>query len=128
MLLQKLDSCNQFFMSIEHISFGCHKFCDILGFPITNTFILTLFVGVLIFVLLRFGMKERKIIPSFFQNFVEWAMESILKFVDGITGDKNKTNEIFPIATTLFVLILFANLIEIVPGLGIFCSVRRVLI
>ena len=111
-------------MSIEHISFGCHKFCDILGFPITNTFILTLFVGVLIFVLLRFGMKERKIIPDFFQNFVEWAMESILKFVDSITGDKDKTNEIFPIATTLFILILFANLIEIVPGLGIFSLLR----
>ena len=111
-------------MGIHDISFSCAEIYNIFGFPITNTFFLTLLTGMFIFVLFRFGLKKEKMLPDALQNFIEWILESIFNFIDDITGDRKKTEEIFPIATTLFVLILFVNLLEILPGLGIFHFLR----
>lgn len=111
-------------MGIHDISFSSEKIFEVFNFQVTNTFILTIIVGLVIFILLHFGLRKEKMIPNSFQNFIEWALESILHFIDGITGDRKKTEDIFPVASTLFILILFANLLEILPGLGIFHFLR----
>ncbi len=41
-----------------------------------------------------------------------------------MTGDRKKTEEIFPLAATLFIFILMNNLLEVIPGLGIFPFLR----
>lgn len=111
-------------MSIHDISFASHKLFEIGGISITNTFLFTIIVSVLVLFLLILGVRKRKLVPTGFQNLVEWGLETMLNYTDSITGDRKKTKEIFPIASTLFFLIIFANLLEILPGLGVFHFLR----
>ncbi len=111
-------------MEIDEISFSAHKMFEIAGFPVTNTFLMTLLVGGLILVLFCSGAKKASLLPKNLQNFTELILESILGYIDNITGDREKTKEIFPLAATLFILILCSNLLELVPGLGVFEVLR----
>jgi len=95
-----------------------------LGINITNTFLLSIICAVLIMALFYFGTKDKKLIPTPVQNFFEWIIESLFGLFDGMTGDRKKTEEIFPLVATLFIFILVCNLVEIIPGLGVFPVLR----
>jgi len=41
-----------------------------------------------------------------------------------MSGDRKKTEEIFPLVATLFIFILISNLLEILPGVGVFPFLR----
>ncbi|MFH1657414.1 MAG: F0F1 ATP synthase subunit A [bacterium] len=111
-------------MEIEEISFSAPKLFEIAGFPITNTFLMTLLVGGFVLVLFSYGLRKKSMLPGSLQNFLELILENILNFIDNITGDRKNTEEIFPLAATLFIVILFSNLLELVPGLGVFHFLR----
>lgn len=111
-------------MGIDEISFSAHKLFEIAGFPITNTFVMTLVVGGFILALFYLGAKKAAIIPESLQNFTELILENILDYIDNITGSRDKTEEIFPLAATLFILIISCNFLELVPGLGVFPVLR----
>jgi len=111
-------------MGISEISISAKKIFEVSNFPITNTFIWALIGGGFIFLLFCFGMKKGKILPTSLQNFVEWILENLFNYVDGIVGDRKKTEEIFPLASTLFIFIFLVNLLEILPGLGVFPIMR----
>jgi len=86
------------------------------GFPITNTLLCTWITILLLVVVLYFGTRKRDLIPSGFQNFVEWGVESILNLVVGVVG-KEKGRKFFPLVGTFFFFILFANLLDVLPGM-----------
>jgi F-type H+-transporting ATPase subunit a len=86
------------------------------GFPITNTLFCTWITILLLVVVLYFGTRKRDLIPSGFQNFVEWGVESILNLVVGVVG-KEKARKFFPLVGTFFFFILFANLLDVLPGI-----------
>jgi F-type H+-transporting ATPase subunit a len=111
-------------MQIPEISIPAEKIFEVFGFPITNTFFLALTIGLSLFALFFLGLRKKKIIPDSFQNFCEWVFENLLNYVDSITGNRKKTMEIFPLASLLFIFIFSANLLEIVPGMGIFHFLR----
>lgn len=106
------------------IAIPAEKLFRIFNIDITNTFLLAVILGGFIFLLFYFGMRKKRMALSSFQNFVEWILESLLNFFDKITGDRKKTEEILPLSATLFILVLFSNLLEIVPGLGVFPFLR----
>ncbi|GAC1567051.1 MAG: F0F1 ATP synthase subunit A [Ktedonobacteraceae bacterium] len=87
-----------------------------LGFPITNTLFCTWITIILLVVIMYFGTRKRDIIPSGFQNFVEWGVETFLNLVVGVVG-KEKARKFFPLVGTFFFFILFANLLDILPGI-----------
>lgn len=97
---------------------------DHLFFGITNTHFIATLCVVLIFIAFFLGLKNKKLIPSKVQNFFEWIIESIFNFLDGITGNRKRTQEIFPLCATIFIYVVCSNLIEIIPGLGIFAPLR----
>lgn len=111
-------------MDLPEISISAEKVFDGFGLTITNTFIIFLVSGISLSFLFFWGLRKKEIVPNFFQNFVEWILENILKYIDGITADRKKTLEIFPLAASLFIFILFINLLEILPGLGVFHFLR----
>lgn len=111
-------------MEIPEISIPAEKIFEIFGFPITNTFLMSLIVGISLFTLFFFGLRKKKIVPDFLQNFIEWILENFLNYADRITGDRKKTMEIFPLASCLFIFIFSVNLLEILPGIGIFHFLR----
>jgi len=95
-----------------------------LFFGITNTYFIAILCATLIFVTFFFGLKNKKLIPSRIQNFFEWIIESIFNFFDGLTGNRKRTEEIFPLCATIFLYVICSNYIELVPGLGIFAALR----
>jgi F-type H+-transporting ATPase subunit a len=109
---------------MEEISLFGSTLFNFYGINVTNTYLLSIICVVLLIVCFCFGMKDKKIIPSKIQNFFEFVLESIFDLFDGMTGDRKKTEEIFPLSATLFLLILCANLVELIPGLGIFSFLR----
>lgn len=109
---------------MEEISISAEKIIEVFGFPLTNTLLMSLIVSFFIFLSFYISFKKRKILPEKEQNFFEWIVESLLSYIDKITGDREKTEEIFPLASTLFIFILFSNLLELIPGIGIFPFLR----
>ncbi|HRR39345.1 MAG TPA: F0F1 ATP synthase subunit A, partial [Candidatus Paceibacterota bacterium] len=112
------------FMDVPEISIAAEKLFDVFGFPITNTFLLTLIIGLCVVLLSFFAFKKKKIIPDSLQNFFEWAFEALLGYVDSITNDRKKTLKIFPLTAVIFIIVLLSNLLEILPGIGVFNFLR----
>lgn len=109
---------------MEEISLFGPVLFNFYGINITNTFLLSIICTILIAFSLVFGLGKKEIIPGKIQNFFEFILETIFNLFDGMTGDRKKTEEIFPLSATLFFLILVCNLIELIPGLGIFPFLR----
>jgi F-type H+-transporting ATPase subunit a len=86
------------------------------GLPITNTLFCTWITILLVIIIVYFGTRKRELIPSGFQNFVEWGVEGILNLVVGVVG-REKARKFFPLVGTFFFFALFANLLDIMPGI-----------
>lgn len=99
-------------------------FFSFLGIDFTNTFILAIFFALLMVVLFLIGFKKKEIIPGKTQNFFEFILESLFSLFDSMSGDRKKTEEIFPLVATLFIFILINNLLAVLPGVGVFHFLR----
>ena len=111
-------------MNLPEISLAGEKVFEVFGISITNTFLLTLVVSIGVFFFVFLSLRPGKLLPKKLQNFWEFVLESLYNFFNSITGDVEKTRQIFPLACTLFILIWFCNLLELIPGLGIFRFLR----
>ena len=100
------------------------KLFSFLGIDFTNTFILAILCALLLIVFFLIGFKKKEIIPGKTQNFFEFILESLFGLFDSMSGDRKKTEEIFPLVATLFIFILMSNLLEILPGVGVFPFLR----
>ena len=100
------------------------KLFSFLGIDFTNTFILAILCALLLIVFFLIGFKKKEMIPGKTQNFFEFILESLFGLFDSMSGDRKKTEEIFPLVATLFIFILISNLLEILPGVGVFPFLR----
>ncbi len=85
-------------------------------FPITNTLLCTWITIVIVIILTYFGTRKRDLIPAGVQNFVEWGVEGIRNLVVGAVGEE-KGRKFFPLVGTFFFFALFANILDIFPGI-----------
>jgi len=85
------------------------------GTGITNTLLCTWISIIVLVVLFYFGTRRHDMIPSGMQNFMEWAIESLLGLVEGVTG-KEKAKKFFPLVGTFFLFIVVSNLLDVFPG------------
>jgi F-type H+-transporting ATPase subunit a len=94
------------------------------SFQITNSMTATLLTDILLLIVAlgayRF-VKSGKLVPRGFYNAFEAIFEFLWNSVEGSAGKWAK--RIFPIPATIFLIILFANMIKLVPG---FESIGRV--
>lgn len=86
-----------------------------INLPVTNTLLCTWLVIALLILLSWLGTRKKDLVPRGFQNFAEWGVESLLNLVEGVSG-KEKGRKFFPLVATLFLFILFANLVDVLPG------------
>jgi len=107
-----------------HIALTGEPVFNFLGIEFTNTFILAIVCAFLIMIAFSFALRKKEIVPDKEQNFFEFILETIFGIFDSMTGNRKKTEEIFPLSATLFIFILLNNLIEIIPGLGVFKFLR----
>lgn len=57
-------------------------------------------------------------IPRGFQNVLEFIVESLLKFIQSVTGDEKRAKRFFPLIATLFLFIMVSNYLGLLPGVG----------
>jgi F-type H+-transporting ATPase subunit a len=90
----------------------------VLGFPITNSMVASWIVAAILIVFARFATRRMSEIPSGAQNFMEWLLESLYKFLESLLG-KHLVERTFWFFATIFIFILSANWIGLVPGAGV---------
>lgn len=81
---------------------------------LTNTFILTVVSAIMVAALFLIAAYKPRIVPGWFQNFIEWVFEQLLGLCEEMAGKENG-RRFFPWVATLFLLILFCNWWEIIP-------------
>lgn len=84
------------------------------GFGVTNTLIATILADIIVILLFFFGTRNLKLIPTGLQNLLEAFLEALYSLTEQVAGAKAR--RIFPLAATIFFLVLAANWMELIPG------------
>jgi len=88
-----------------------------LGFPITNSMLVSWIVAIGLIVVAQVATRDMKELPSRLQNFLEWLIESLYKFIAEIIGP-HLADRTFWFFATIFIFILSANWVGLIPGVG----------
>ena len=88
--------------------------------PVTNALV-NGWIAVVFFVVVGFLLKRSFVAdgtPGKLQNFMEALLEFMLSYVDQVTHDREKSKRFLPIVGSLFLFIMFSNLLGQLPGTG----------
>ena len=88
-----------------------------LGFPITNSMIVTWIVAVGLILFARIATRHMKQVPDGAQNFLEWLIASLYGFLEGVIG-AHLAKRTFWFFASIFIFILAANWFGLIPGVG----------
>lgn len=86
-------------------------------FSVTNSMVVTWMAALGLIVFAQLATRRMKEIPDGAQNFWEWMVESLHNFLEGIIG-RHLVQRTFWFFATIFIFILFANWLGLIPGLG----------
>jgi F-type H+-transporting ATPase subunit a len=87
------------------------------GFPITNSMVVTWAVAAGLIVFAQLSTRRMSQIPGGAQNFLEWLVEGLFGLLEGIIG-RHLVEKTFWFFATIFIFILAANWIGLIPGVG----------
>src|SRR5262245_53569849 len=87
------------------------------GFPLTNSMMVSWIVALGLIVFAQFATRDMKGVPQGAQNFLEWLVESLYGFLEGIIGP-HLVERTFWFFATIFIFILSANWLGLIPGVG----------
>jgi len=85
------------------------------NFPITNSMLVSWMVAVGLIVFAQLATRKMKQVPTGAQNFLEWLVEALYKFLVGIIGPHLADANILVFAT-IFILCSFFELVRSGPG------------
>jgi len=85
--------------------------------PITNSMVMIWIVAAVLILVAQLATRNLALVPSGLQNLVEWAVESLYNFLEGILG-KHLVHRTFWFFGTIFILILSVNWLGLIPGMG----------
>lgn len=87
------------------------------NFPITNSMVVSWIVAVGLIIFAQVATRKMEQVPRGAQNFLEWLVEGLYKFMVGIIGP-HLAERTFWFFATIFIFILSANWVGLVPGVG----------
>ncbi len=87
------------------------------GFPITNSMAVSWVVALGLILFAQLATRKMKLVPEGAQNFLEWLVESLYGFLEQIIG-RHLVERTFWFFATIFIFILTANWLGLVPGVG----------
>ena len=100
------------------ISLKAEELFVIGGFAVTNALVLSFIVFVLLGIA-AWWLKDRfHLVPGPVQNIIEFGVEKLLGLMDAILGSRKNSEKYFPLVATIFIFILTANWLGILPGVG----------
>jgi F-type H+-transporting ATPase subunit a len=86
-------------------------------FPITNSMVVTWIVALSLIVFAQYATRNLKQVPEGAQNFWEFLVEGLYKFLENIIGPA-LVKKTFWFFATIFIFILFCNWFGLIPGVG----------
>ncbi len=94
---------------------------EVFGLPITNTFVGSMVVWIVILLLIRVVSSRRprdggEVPRGGFYNFFEMAFEGLYGFIGGIAPERY-LGPIFKMFMTIFILVLLSNWLHLIPGI-----------
>jgi len=104
-------------IELHEISMGAEKLFYLGPIPITNTILTTWIVMALLITLAIVVRRRISLIPGALQSIVEMVIETVYNLVKSIAGER-VGSIIFPLIMTLFLFILTANWLGLLPGFG----------
>lgn len=99
-----------------HISLKADIIGDFFGFPITNTFVTSILISIILALFVFIFSRKISIVPSKFQLIIEGLTEGVRGYVDEVLENEKVSKKVFPLIISLFVFILFVNLFKFLPG------------
>ena len=90
---------------------------DSWGSFITNSMVVTWIVAIGLIIFARAATRDMKHVPDGAQNFLEWLVEGLYGFLEGIIGP-HLVKRTFWFFATIFIFILSANWFGLIPGVG----------
>jgi F-type H+-transporting ATPase subunit a len=87
------------------------------NFRITNSMVVSWIVAIGLIVFAQVATRDMKQVPGSAQNFLEWLVEGLYKFLAGIIGP-HLAQRTFWFFATIFIFILSANWMGLIPGVG----------
>jgi F-type H+-transporting ATPase subunit a len=87
------------------------------GFPITNSMVVTWIVAAALVAFAQVATRQMQQVPQGAQNFLEWLVEGLYGFLEGVIG-RHLTARTFWYFGTVFIFILAANWCGLIPGVG----------
>ena len=89
------------------------------SFELRNTMLMAWLAMAMFIVLALLLRRTRyKEVPGRFQAFMEMIIEGLFDFFDSIVGDRKRTRSFFPLVATIFLFLVLANWMGILPGVG----------
>jgi len=87
------------------------------GLPITNSMVVTWIVAIALIVFAHVATRNMKQVPEGSQNFLEWLVESLYGFLEGLLG-AHLAKQTFWFFASVFIFILASNWVGLIPGVG----------
>jgi F-type H+-transporting ATPase subunit a len=103
--------------SMSELSQSAVEIARPFGFPITNSMVVTWIVAIALIVFAQVATRHMTAVPGAAQNFLEWLLESLYEFLESILG-QHLIQRTFWFFATIFIFILTANWISLLPGIG----------
>lgn len=85
--------------------------------PITNSITMVWLAVILIVIFCQIATRKMSLVPTGFQNFAEWVVESLYTFLEGLMG-AHLTKRTFWFFGSIFFFILVSNYLGLIPGVG----------
>src|SRR6185503_21013447 len=83
------------------------------GLPVTNSMVVTWIVTIGLIVFAQLATRNMKQVPEGAQNFLEWLVEGLYGFLEGIIGP-HLVNRTFWFFATIFIFILSTNWVGLI--------------
>lgn len=102
-----------------HVSLAAEELFRVGPISITNAVVLgSVGVALTIWLLWFAARTVRRGKKNFLTSLVQWAFEGFLKQAEEIIGDKQTARRIYPLAITMFFVVLVTYWLSVLPGVG----------
>ncbi|MBP7741190.1 MAG: F0F1 ATP synthase subunit A [Candidatus Pacebacteria bacterium] len=101
-----------------HVVLKAEEIGSVMGFPITNSLVMTLVASALLLGFSVLFARKLSLIPGKLQAGVEWVFEGVLNYMAETLEDEKMARKFFPLIMSIFLFVLVANLLAFLPGVG----------
>lgn len=103
---------------MEEIRITSQTIFTIFGWPVSNSMLATWMASLVLIIIGFAATRNMKLIPQGLQNILEWVIESLINLIESVTHDRQKSEKFLPWIISIFLFILAANWMELIPGFG----------